>query len=630
MKSKWLWATYVALLGAVLVSGLIEEIPMPPEIQSCLKIFQNNTSVADTVEEGMFFSCLNGFLSRPKEGNPYECELSVYDWQYFYRLNKQSVKYVNGVPVPRSGFRIRKEYRQLSYHARRAFHKAVIELKRRGEYDLFACVHQGDVLPSGHRGPNFLGWHRVYLAMFEEALRRIDRTVSLPYWDYTIDYKMSDPTKSVVWTPAFLGNGHGVVNTGPFANWKTFLGPLERNIGVDGVLISKRNVEAILSKCRTKDVIFPSGQPRFQIEYHHNQLHNWVGGAMSELETAAFDPVFFLHHANVDYIWQRFRDRQRKRYCSVDPTKDYPITDDTYHAPNRRMDRFPTFKNIDGYASYWEKYWYRYEPPATCTVVPDCGSPWLECQGGVCLPKSAEEYHLPGTRADTDKSIAGPGSVSLETKDNNPGTGLITPIQNNFFINGVADMKLWVFVPIKVIYMKPADERFPIYPVYNGQPDLNQDFYNDPKFKTDRHLKDHSNCKRNPSGAGQIVLESNGINYVGRYIEYAITDSRLQIGSSMVYIGVKNPETEITEAIISAHDRCGRMCQPQCLDHGSETSRYQPCSGAIRISSASPKMYGNTLGEAIMDVWDWWGGHPKYFTNKSELVMVCNNGADRL
>ncbi|KAK3592234.1 hypothetical protein CHS0354_004689 [Potamilus streckersoni] len=632
MRGTLLSITLVALIGSVLVSGRIEEMPMPPELQSCLKLIQTKTSVTDTVGEDIFFTCLNSFLSQPKKNDIEECNLSEKEWKKFERLINQSMIMVAGVPKPRSGIRTRQEYRKLTDKARNAFHKAVIELNKSGEFKLFACVHQGDVLKSGHNGTNFLGWHRVYLAMYEEALRRIDPTVALPYWDYTLDLELEDPTKSVVWSPCFMGNGRGKVNTGPFANWATHLGNLERNIGFSGSLTHKSNVSDILSKCRTKDVTYPGCDRRFVIEINHNPVHPWVGGAMSGFKSAAFDPVFFLHHAMVDYIWQLFRDRQRD-VCYVDPSTDYPnMPGEKYHAANRTMDRFPMFKNIDGYASYWEDHWYKYEPSPTCTYEQDCGSAWLVCQGGVCIPKTAEECHINVTRAYTKaKAITGSGNIFLEKKPYDPGTALITPIQNNFFINGKADMKLWAFVPIQVIYMKPTAESFPVYRVYNDKLDLNQDFYNYPelnKFIIHGHLKEYSNCKRNPSGANQIILESNGINYLGRYIEYTITDSRLLVGTSMVYIGVKNPEFENTEAIISAHDRCGRMCQPQCLDRGSNPAKYRPCSGAIRISPASPKMYGNTLGDAIMDVWHLWGRDPGNFANKFELVMVCNNDGE--
>lgn len=36
----------------------------------------------------------------------------------------------------------------------------------------------------------------------------------------------------------------------------------------------------------------------------HNLVHNWVGGPMQNVPIAANDPVFFLHHCNVDRIFE--------------------------------------------------------------------------------------------------------------------------------------------------------------------------------------------------------------------------------------------------------------------------------------------------------------------------------------
>lgn len=35
----------------------------------------------------------------------------------------------------------------------------------------------------------------------------------------------------------------------------------------------------------------------------HNQVHTWVGGDMGPFSSPN-DPVFFLHHCNVDRIWE--------------------------------------------------------------------------------------------------------------------------------------------------------------------------------------------------------------------------------------------------------------------------------------------------------------------------------------
>ena len=57
----------------------------------------------------------------------------------------------------------------------------------------------------------------------------------------------------------------------------------------------------------------------------HNTMHLWIGGApkggppagglMGNNLTAAFDPIFWAHHANVDRIWALWQER----HPGVDP-----------------------------------------------------------------------------------------------------------------------------------------------------------------------------------------------------------------------------------------------------------------------------------------------------------------------
>ncbi|KAH3768539.1 hypothetical protein DPMN_169754 [Dreissena polymorpha] len=71
----------------------------------------------------------------------------------------------------------------------------------------------------------------------EEAIRKIDKKLSLPYWDSTLDFDMENPANTIMFAPEFLGDGYGLVTTGPFANWATPIGKLERNIGGDNYQI---------------------------------------------------------------------------------------------------------------------------------------------------------------------------------------------------------------------------------------------------------------------------------------------------------------------------------------------------------------------------------------------------------
>ena len=41
-----------------------------------------------------------------------------------------------------------------------------------------------------------------------------------------------------------------------------------------------------------------------QLEQVHDDVHVWVGGTMAEIPFAAYDPLFFAHHAMVDRVWR--------------------------------------------------------------------------------------------------------------------------------------------------------------------------------------------------------------------------------------------------------------------------------------------------------------------------------------
>ncbi|KAH3859277.1 hypothetical protein DPMN_101995 [Dreissena polymorpha] len=306
--------------------------------------------------------------------------------------NQSSSKRQAGGPgglFPPTGFRVRQEIRRISDGSRNAFFGVLRAMKMNGEYDMFARLHRGIVEVSAHQGPNFYGWHRVLISMFEEAMRRIDRRVSLPYWDSTLDFEMDNPVHTILFSPAFYGNGDGLVTTGPFANWATPIGPLTRNIGSESSLMSKRNIQAVMSRCRMIEISRPTAAEEFDLELFHGGNHLWVDGQFSDLAVAAYDPLFWIHHAFVDYIWEMFRFHQFFD-CRVNPDFDYPDTPGL-HTALRQMDGLPGYVNIDGYRGYWTRFWYRYERAPMCP----CGSPYLRCHPvrGVCV--SIERFLAP-------------------------------------------------------------------------------------------------------------------------------------------------------------------------------------------------------------------------------------------
>lgn len=92
---------------------------------------------------------------------------------------------------------------------------------------------------------------------------------------------------------------------------------------------------------------------------------------------AASDPVFYMHHAFIDYQWEKFRKRQEVD-CGIDPSFDYPPTSDENHAPESTMDGMSFLMNKDGIADYWTTNWYTYEDSPSCAT--SCGNtPDLFC-----------------------------------------------------------------------------------------------------------------------------------------------------------------------------------------------------------------------------------------------------------
>ncbi|WP_031478681.1 tyrosinase family protein [Streptomyces bicolor] len=245
---------------------------------------------------------------------------------------------------------VRKNVNKLTATEKRRFVEALLEVKRRGEYDEFVRLHirhfRGDGergLRAAHMTPSFLPWHRMFVLELENALIRVDDSVTVPYWDWTRDRSAT----SVPWTNDLLGGngrrGDRQVMTGPFAyrngRWTIRAGVtddrfLTRDLGRSRNPINlptKADLDRAL-----KDPVYdvapwdstvtkgfrnkmegwgPDSNPWL----NHNRVHRWVGGAMLG-GGSVNDPVFWLVHAFVDMQWQRWQRRHRNhRYLPARP-----------------------------------------------------------------------------------------------------------------------------------------------------------------------------------------------------------------------------------------------------------------------------------------------------------------------
>ena len=152
------------------------------------------------------------------------------------------------------------------------------------------CPHYQN---SPNDAAHFLAWHRLYLHYFEETVRSISgrSDFSVPYWDY------SDPDQTKLPT-AFLSPSAGGM-TALYQPGRTE-GLNEGNDFDENVIISIR--EGI------KNLEEEKGSPFFTFSHSlesnpHNLLHGALGGLMGRVPTAALDPIFWVHHANIDRLW---------------------------------------------------------------------------------------------------------------------------------------------------------------------------------------------------------------------------------------------------------------------------------------------------------------------------------------
>lgn len=648
MKTGFLIIVAVLSTSLDLVSSKISEIPLPKHLQDCYNRVQKadiQTFVGSTYSWMCENSLAKARLVEPPQFDAQKTGYYTHLYQKYIEASPGVVGKVRGKRQAAAQRCLRKEYRMLTDDERTRFHGAINTLKQDtsvepNKYDAIALLHGGMASFIAHGGAGFLGWHRIYLLIFETALREVDPTVCLPYWDSSIDNQLQDPIDSSVWTPEFFGSLQGPVVDGPFANWTTPEGvQLIRNGGSDGELFRSNAIEEILSRTRHQDIITSmESDPRYDLEFHHAAVHVFVGGAMSQLDTAAFDPIFFMHHAFVDYIWELFRTNLRS--LGVDPQLYPEIVDPDPRHIGSAPTGFGDLTQADGYLDALTES-FQYEPAPICsTRTPDCGSRYLSCQlaTGRCIPTRRNDNvpipPLPLTTTTMSPLITPPPRPNTS---NSSGAcrqhqyGL--PVQNDYCCDKTCDTNQWAMIPVKIISVRPPKfAKYNSYPVSNGRVSLSEDIYAPNAYsQTKRYItsrqsnpKTYKRCTED-SAIGQVFLTSNGLNYNGYYKESAIVDQRLAVSISMGFIGVKNPSLGGTShALLRAHDACGRVCHAACKD--PVTNEYKDCSGAVSVDTDAPLMYGTNYDDAVMSIFDYEFNSdcPRFKTDNFYITFYCD------
>ncbi|KAL7271294.1 hypothetical protein RUND412_005961 [Rhizina undulata] len=254
---------------------------------------------------------------------------------------------------------IRQEWRFMSTHKKKKYLAAVVCLANKpaittaenpgavSRFDDFNGVHSTQT-PIIHWVGQFLPWHRYMLATYEKALREVcGYTGAQPQVPLTFNklftlltqigfggdgpYEVNpDP---ILYPFNITGrSGGGCVPAGPFTEdkFKISLGPTT-NTSIRNTRCLRRDFSEYIARSNllqsvvdevTNNSYFGAmtrrmeALPSFSVPNIHGGGHFAIGGslgAMGNVNNSPGDPLFYLHHANLDRIWWNWQKQDLKK-----------------------------------------------------------------------------------------------------------------------------------------------------------------------------------------------------------------------------------------------------------------------------------------------------------------------------
>lgn len=231
--------------------------------------------------------------------------------------------------------------------------KAFIDIFTQSRLDRTRLQLSGD-RDYAHAGPAFLPWHRYFMLKWEsEFVANIvkEPDFAIPYWDWR-QTNTCDVCTDRLFGAKNLSLPQFIRNASVFSAWKTICtktgeddyqlvgmqcdgtpeAPLLRNYGeyddaLSSGLPSSADVWTSLRFSRYETPPFnkssngsfrnimegfaqpSSGRALPQFSTMHNAVHLFMNGTMSDVGSSANDPLFILHHAFVDGIYEEWLHR---------------------------------------------------------------------------------------------------------------------------------------------------------------------------------------------------------------------------------------------------------------------------------------------------------------------------------
>ncbi|KAK7705175.1 hypothetical protein SLS64_008069 [Diaporthe eres] len=161
-----------------------------------------------------------------------------------------------------------------------------------------------------HDVGSFLPWHRYFMWTHEKLLRdECNYTGYQPYWEESLD--SGNISASVVFDPVtgFGGEGGDCVDDGPFANLTLGLSSNGSQIWEEDYCLARSFSDTIfdygnttyIEECLSYDNY--TGALECYMSLPHVAGHGGVGGTILSVAGSPAEPLFFLHHTNLDRLW---------------------------------------------------------------------------------------------------------------------------------------------------------------------------------------------------------------------------------------------------------------------------------------------------------------------------------------
>lgn len=208
---------------------------------------------------------------------------------------------------------------------------------------------------------HFLAWHRLYVYHLEKIVRKLSgkQDFALPYWNYVSLNSTASGNQLIMptpfWSPADA-NSNSLYTAAR-------LGSLNQGQPIGRIQNGFNQNEA-------KKLLQSSDYKTFNTHLNrtiHGSMHEYIGsqgpvyneieqtttvGLMADIASAGFDPVFWMHHGNIDRLFQQWTDSPRGQKITMQDlnsvTWPYQFFDENGNQVTYTMDQvYAILYNLD-------------------------------------------------------------------------------------------------------------------------------------------------------------------------------------------------------------------------------------------------------------------------------------------